>query len=297
MFRSLAKQAARTIPAIDRLIRQRDSLLDRINNTMVPTTAIPDQSTIISMLQGQLHEATRMGTPSYDADHMRTWNKSVDFLTDSKFISAYNRGMDSGHCIGRPRGSNADIHIEWRVHTCVWAATHAKRLSGDFVECGVNTGIMSLAVCEYIDFNSTYKNFWLFDTFDGVPYEQITPEELKVGRQNTASQYFDCYELAKKNFSPFPTAHLIRGKVPDSFKNTPPIDKVAYLCIDMNIVTPEVAALEYFWPKLVHGGVVVLDDYGWKQCAIQKAGHDAFARSQGVEILLLPTGQGLIIKP
>ena len=50
-------------------------------------------------------------------------------------------------------------------------------LAGDFVECGTNTGIMSLAICKYIDFNNTGKRFFLFDTYCGIPEEQILPEE------------------------------------------------------------------------------------------------------------------------
>jgi O-methyltransferase len=217
--------------------------------------------------------------PSYQGDFLATWNKSVDFLKDARFVSAYRRG------------SNLDIHIEWRIHTCCWAAAHARNLLGDFVECGVNTGIMSLAVCEYIDFNSTDKTFWLFDTFNGTPLEQLTEEERMAGRQVAAKNYFECYELTCRNFAAFSNARLVKGRIPDSFAEVV-IGEVAYLSIDMNIVVPELAALEFFWPKLVPGAVVVLDDYGWKQCAIQKRAHDAFARSVGVEIMLLPTGQG-----
>jgi hypothetical protein len=32
---------------------------------------------------------------------------------------------------------------------------------------------MSLAICNYIDFNSTGKRFFLFDTFKGIPLEQF----------------------------------------------------------------------------------------------------------------------------
>lgn len=232
--------------------------------------------------------------PSYRGDMMATWNKSVDFLEDPRFVRAYQRGMDSGHILGRPEGSRMDIHIEWRIHTCCWAGMHATRLDGDFVECGVNTGIMSLAVCDYVDFNRTGKNFWLFDTFNGIPMDQLTPEEVADGK--SPGRYFDCYELAKSNFAPFPRAHLIRGRVPDTLGQVE-IEKVAYLSIDMNIVEPERCALAHFWPRLVPGGVVILDDYGWKGYVHQKRAHDEFARSQGTEVLLLPTGQGLMVKP
>jgi len=65
----------------------------------------------------------------------------------------------------------------------------------------------------------------------------------------------------------------------------------------MNFVEPEKAALEFFWPKMTKGGIVVFDDYGWKQYRIQKESHDRWAIMNGVEILLLPTGQGLLVKP
>jgi hypothetical protein len=65
----------------------------------------------------------------------------------------------------------------------------------------------------------------------------------------------------------------------------------------MNCVQPEIAAMEYFWPKLVAGGVVIIDDYGFSGHEAQKTAADTFAESVGVKILSLPTGQGLMLKP
>jgi hypothetical protein len=234
---------------------------------------------------------------TYDADGLSTYGKNTDFLKDAAFVTAYRAGMDSGHKIGRPKGSNADIHIEWRIFVCCWAAWHAKHLPGDFVECGVNTGMNSLAVCSYIDFNSTGKSFYLFDTYCGIPIEQISPEEkaLKREEENIRS-YEECYEVAKRNFAPYPNAKLIRGKVPDTLASVS-IDRVCYLSLDMNIVLPEIAAIEHFWDKLSPGAPVVLDDYGFLLYAPQKHAMDRFAASRGVKILTLPTGQGLLLKP
>ncbi|MBI4001967.1 MAG: MtfD protein [Nitrospira defluvii] len=237
------------------------------------------------------------GVPTYDADFLTVWHKSTDFLKDQKFMAAYKAGMDSGHKIARPAGSSEDIHIEWRIHICCWAAWHAKQLPGDFVECGTNTGIMSLAVANYIDFNSTGKAFFLFDTFQGIPEDQITPYERLLGRaQENEKLYEDCYERARMNFAPFPKAKLVRGKVPHTLASMP-IDHVCYLCLDMNIVVPEQAAIEYFWDKLVPGAPVILDDYGWLNFGKQKEAMDTFAARKGVKIANLPTGQGLLFKP
>jgi len=238
----------------------------------------------------------KWGTPSYDSDYLRVWFRNTDFLQDKEFMKAYRAGINSGHRIGGATLSSQDIHIEWRILVCCWAAWHAKHLSGDFVECGTNTGIMSLAICNYIKFNDTRKNFYLFDTFCGIPDEQVLPEERAMGLHLQNSDYEECFETVKRNFNPYPSVHLVRGKVPDVLPSQP-IDKVCYLMLDMNISVPEKAALEYFWEKLVPGAIVLFDDYGWSGYIAQKSAHDAFAASRGTKILNLPTGQGMLIKP
>ena len=236
----------------------------------------------------------KAGVPQYDADHLAVWGKNLGFLDDPRFLSAYHRGINSGHKIGEAYGLGNDLGIEWRVHVCCWAAFHAKRLPGDFVECGVNTGILSLAICDYIDFNKTGKRFWLFDTFQGIPEHQMSEDERKCRIAENA-MYPDCFELAQRNFASFPMVTLVRGVVPDSLP-TVSIEQVCYLSLDMNIALPERAAIEYFWPKLVSGAIVVLDDYAWKGYEEQKNAMDGFATMVGTEILTMPTGQGLLLK-
>lgn len=265
-------------------------------NAKEPAAELARLSAENAWLSDRVQAWERHGDPSYNHDYLTVWNKSLGFLRSERFMSAYRRGMESGHIIGRPHGSTDDIHIEWRIHTCCWAGAHAAKLEGAFVECGTNTGIMSLAVCEYVGFNQLDKNFWLFDTFAGMPEEQINDEERAAGRVSENNMYFDCYDIASRNFAPFPRVHLVRGRIPDTLSMAE-IDKVAYLCIDMNILAPEEAALAHFWPKLVPGGVVIFDDYGWSGYRLQKESHDRFAAANGVEILELPTGQGLLIKP
>lgn len=230
--------------------------------------------------------------PDYDEDYLTVWNKKLDFLTDEKFKTSYAEGIGSGHKIG----DGGDLGIRWRVHVICWAARMASKIEGDFVECGVNTGIFSLAAMTYTDFDQLGKKFYLFDTFDGVPEDQMTDLEKSDGRvERYQNFYFDCYELAQNNFKKFHSAVLVRGKVPDTLTSVS-IDKVAYLSIDMNIAYPELSALNHFWPKLSPGGMVVLDDYAWMAHSYRKRDFDNFAAENSTEILTLPTGQGLMIK-
>lgn len=236
------------------------------------------------------------GKPDFDSDGMRLQGKNLLFLRDTKFRAAYRRGMSSGHHIGRPQGSDLDIHIEYRVYIECWAASQCLLLPGDFVTCGVNTGIMPLAICDYVNFNKADKTYWLFDTYEGTPEDQMSAYERPHRLEENAAYYSDCYDLAVKNFAPFPNAKLVRGKVPDTLPQAQ-IDKVAYLALDMNIAYPERKAIEYFWPKLTSGAIVILDDYGFKGFSEQQVTMDEFAESVGVSVLTLPTGQGMMKKP
>jgi predicted O-methyltransferase YrrM len=99
----------------------------------------------------------------------------------------------------------------------------------------------------------------------------------------------------RTNFAEWRGVHVTPGRVPDVL---PQIiaQQVAFLHIDMNSAAPERAALEYFWPKLAPGAIVLFDDYCHGGCELQTEALDAAARELGASILALPTGQGLIIR-
>ena len=207
----------------------------------------------------------------------------TDFSSDKNFCRAYGRGWKTGSWNGAdPR---------WRVYTACWAAKHARSLAGDFVECGVNRGGMSLAVMDYIDFNSLDKDFLLLDTFSGIPLH------LKaMAAEFHRDSYARCYEEAVQTFREYPRARIIAGAIPETL-NTLAVEKVCYLSIDMNCAEPEIAAFQFFWPKLVPGAIVLLDDYAYSEAyRRQKMAFDSLAEQMRFEILSLPTGQGLIVK-
>jgi hypothetical protein len=211
---------------------------------------------------------------------------NADFLRDARFVAAYRRGATA---------AGADYSFHWRVHIGLWAAGHAARLPGDFVECGVNRGFMSSAVMHHLDWNSLGKRFILMDTFKGLDEAFISEEERALGRSSAYNNYTECYEQAVANFAEFRNVEIIRGSIPLTL-SCADTHAVCFLHLDMNCVIPEVAAIEYFWDRLVPGAVVLLDDYGSRDYAPQKRGMDGFAAKRGVSILSLPTGQGLILK-
>jgi len=230
--------------------------------------------------------ALRLLWPSltYCQDGLATEHNG-DFLYDPRFTSAYALGRETGSWRGR--------EIPWRAYVACWAAEHASRLPGDMVECGVYRGGLARTVMAYITFETLPKTFYLLDTFCGIPEEQILLEERRLGRG--MERYEECYQDVVQTFKRFPNVVIIRGPIPDTLTQVP-AEQICYLSLDMNSAMAEVAALNYFWEKLVSGAVVLLDDYGFRDYAPQKQAIDTFATAQGERVLSLPTGQGLIIR-
>lgn len=224
------------------------------------------------------------------ADGMGVRRKTLDHLSEPRFVEAWAFAKAGSAATW---GTVPDIR--WRAHTCVWAATQALHLDGDFVECGVNTGLLSMTVCHYLDFGTIDRTFWLYDTFNGIPAELLEGRERSMAEATNAAFYVDCHDVALKNFSPFPNARLVRGMLPATLSAEP--KRIAYLSIDLNSATFERQTMDVLWDRLVPGALVVIDDYGFRGHEDQHEFWDDLARGNGVMVLSLPTGQGLLVKP
>jgi len=222
---------------------------------------------------------------TYNQDGLTTVHNN-NFMLEPDFLKAEQAGAATG--------SWDKIH--WRVHTILWAVSHCKNIEGDFVECGTNKGGFAKAICEYLDFGSINKTFYLLDTFKGLDEKLLTDDEKAAGKmEHFRDIYLDCFEQVKETFSFFSNVKLVRGAVPETLSQVTS-ERIAFLSVDMNNLRPEIAALEYFWDKLSKGGMIVLDDYAYVTCNLQYEAHNNWAKRKGIKILSLPTGQGLIVK-
>jgi len=222
--------------------------------------------------------------PTYDSFGLIT-DHLCEFTEDERFKRSYDVAIKGRHAEG--------LHTPsfWTNHVTCWAAEQGTLLEGDFVECGVLRGFTSRMVMEYVGFEKLNKKFYLIDTYKGLDDRYLLSSER--GRE---FGYSDIYSYVKEAFSKLKNAVVVRGVVPEILSSLTHIEKVAYLALDMNSAIPEIAAAEFFWPKMSHGSVMVLDDYGHQGFDEQRLAFDKFAKEKKVPILCLPTGQALIIK-
>jgi hypothetical protein len=250
-------------------------------------SALPEPLSKIIRCIGAPNKFIHFPDPTYAQDALVT-RHNADFMVEPRFAESYRLGKATGSW---PGGEPA-----WRTYVACWAAQKAVNLEGDFVECGVNRGGMSRAICHYVGFEKLPKLFWLLDTYHGLDEGLINEEERGQGRTAHRDYYTECYGAVQETFKSYPGVRVVQGIIPDTLSQVT-AEKVSYLSIDMNCVAPEIAAAEFFWDKLVSGAVMVLDDYGFELHEPQKRAFDAFAEKRGVQVLSMPTGQGLIFKP
>lgn len=218
---------------------------------------------------------------TFASDHLITVDRCMGFIEDKDFMEAFQKAVKT----------DQDKSLIWRVHTLAWAADHCKHLEGDFVECGVYKGFCSFFLVNYLDFGNMDRSFYLYDTFAGIPEAYKEGSPVRDGAYSEPNLLKD----ATERFASFDNVKVIEGVVPEVLEGVSP-EKIAFLHLDMNSALSELGALEVLFDRIVPGGMIVFDDYGWQSYRAQKQAEDEFMRQRDYKIMELPTGQGLLVK-
>lgn len=199
----------------------------------------------------------------YDPRLEKAWDKSIDELPEE--IQEWN------------------TEIKYRAHIVTWASSQVKDLEGDFVELGVFYGHLSKVILNFDTELLNNRNYYLVDPWGS--------SELDFS--NTLYNK-DIYEIVKSRFKPYPKVKFIRNIVPDALSKIPS-QKIAFLMIDMNGFEAELAALNFFYPKMVTGGIIYFDDYGGRWPKLREV-VDKFFEDKPEELLTFVSPNAIVIK-
>ena len=169
-----------------------------------------------------------------------------------------------------------------RVDALLNAIDYLERnhIIGDFVECGVWKGGSCMAMAKKLLKNdSKDRKIWLFDTFEGMTEPDENDVEIETGLKgkelldNTIrnSEKYNMWAYAplnevKNNMIkpgyPVDNIRYVIGKVEDTLKADDIPEKVSLLRLDTDWYESTKIELEILFPRLVKGGVLIIDDYG-----------------------------------
>ena len=229
----------------------------------------------------------------HEGDGLAT-NHITDFMKDEKFIKNYLEAAE---------GTNHKIF--YRAYILNYFAEYALKLfdvnenEGCFVELGTHKGLMAKVIVLNSNIDKKKINFYLFDTFNGIPLGHIKDQEKKyVITSNDQFYNEDVYEFTKEKFSNFSFVKIIKGMLPSTLKNKDiNLENIKFLHIDLNNAHAEIESIKILYDKISKGAPVILDDYSYSETfRPQKNAWDEFANEMGFKILSLPTGQGLFLK-
>jgi O-methyltransferase len=159
---------------------------------------------------------------------------------------------------------------------------NANRIPGDIVECGVWRGGNMLIAKELCKGAPLPRKFYLYDTFTGMAAPtgaDVTmsgePAE-KTFRARERADYTDwvyaSLDDVRGNFRDAglldDAAVFVKGKVEDTLRDAANLPgAIALLRLDTDFYESTKAELETLYPRLVPGGVLIVDDYGHWQGA------------------------------
>jgi O-methyltransferase len=121
---------------------------------------------------------------------------------------------------------------------------------GAFAEVGVWRGETSA----FLHRVAPGRRLYLFDTFTGFPDGDLPPGVVDARFRDTSEQ------AVRRRVGGSPNVVLRPGHVPDTLAGLED-ERFAFVLLDLDLLEPTRASLEFFYPRLSAGGYLVVHDY------------------------------------
>ena len=170
-----------------------------------------------------------------------------------------------------------------RLYILYQVAIDTESVAGDLAEAGVYRGGSALLLSKV-----SGKRLHLFDTFCGLP----TPDEADVHREGDFADTSDkdvAQLLGKRDVV------FYAGLFATTFRLAED-QRFSLVHIDVDLYESTQQCLDFFYPRVSEGGVMVFDDYGFISCPGARRAVDEFFTTKRERPIYLPTGQAVVIR-
>ena len=227
-----------------------------------------------------------LGGDTYLSDSLFVWGRELGWIRDNKFLNSCEETSLSTET------NIVNSSISWRTHIACWAASHACNAKGDFFEFGCHAGYTACMIRNFVEDKHREKNecrkFFWFDMFsagDGgsektLQVDQSTSEITAINR----SKLFD-------------NVFVIKGDVLNTYVGNDFFSgrKIGFAHFDLNDYAVELSVIKKAIKCAESGTVFLFDDFAMAPFRKQNIKYRKFFRDIGLEMLELPTGQGVVI--
>jgi O-methyltransferase len=173
------------------------------------------------------------------------------WLTDRPFIDIYSAIR------------NNTLVDRYRCYELWQLVEQTAKLEGALIEVGVWRGGTGALIAKKASLCGIAANIYLCDTFTGVVKAGINDSTYKGGEHADTSK--ETVEALLQTMG-LDTAIILNGIFPEETGDTVRDKKFRFCHIDVDVYHSASDIVEWIWPKLVIGGIVVFDDYGFHKC-------------------------------
>lgn len=158
-------------------------------------------------------------------------------------------------------------------------------IRGDFAELGVYQGQTAVVLAR--NARRLKRTVWLLDTYEGFNDKDFTGIDVATDKLFGDTSL----ETVRRRVGET-NARFIQGYFPETAEHLPDDGQYALVHIDTDLYAPIMSGLEYFYPRVVPGGYIVVHDYGSLAWAGAEKAVDEFFADKAEGVIHIPDSAG-----
>jgi hypothetical protein len=166
----------------------------------------------------------------------------------------------------------------------------AEGVEGDIAELGVWRGNSAALLAQVAEQNG--RTLFLFDTFEGFDVRDLKGEDSK----SREGEFHDTsIDYVRETVGHDSCVRYIKGFFPESIPEDLHDSRFSVVHIDCDLYEPMKAALNFFYPRMSKGALLIMHDYSSGSWPGATRAIDEFCDSTGQTLILLPDKSGTAI--
>jgi len=165
----------------------------------------------------------------------------------------------------------------------------SNQVEGIIVEIGVYRGGSASIIAKH---KKTEKNFFCFDSFEGLPKENQEFDNFHKEKDFDNTDF----ESVKTYLEKFDNTFVLKGFFPQENSSIIKNQKISMAHIDVDLYQCYLDCLEFIYPRMSIGGIMVFDDYKEKTCLGAKKAIDEFFKNKRESLIWPINSQISVVK-